>query len=61
MAEQVGANDVRTLEKPLIILIGANPERGGPKEVRAPNPGSLPPAWGSMPPSLPSLLAGQSC
>lgn len=46
MAEQVGANDVRTLEKPLIILIGANPERGGAQGSQGPKPRQPSPSLG---------------
>lgn len=60
MAEQVGANDVKTLGEALAILGGGNLERWGllrsPRAVRSPSSG-----LGSMPPSLPVLLADQPC
>lgn len=57
------------LKKPVVILVGGNPERGGvgwgdlrsPRAGRSPNSGSLPPAPGSLPIALSSPLADQPC
>ena len=60
MAEQVGANDVKTLGDALAILGGGNPERWGllrsPGAVRSRSSG-----LGSLPPPLLGLLADQPC